>query len=111
MKIYQFLTNFLEKSFWPLMICYGAYLIYNVYSYYSGLNQIVNKEFYDNLYLEKLKTVGLIIGLSLIFKVLGKTQIASLVLGVPAIYKIVTFFLVILIWLFLAAAMILFGKS
>ena len=68
-------------------------------------------EFYDNLYLGKLKTVGLIFGMSIIFKVLGKNQIASLVLGVPALYKIVTFILVIIVWLFLAAAMIIFSKS
>lgn len=111
MKIHQFLTNFLEQYFWSLMACYGVYLIYCVNSYFTGLNQMVNKEFYDNLYLGKLKTVGLIIGVSIIFKVLGKTQIASLVLSVPAVYKIVTFLLVILVWLFLAAAMIIFGKS
>jgi hypothetical protein len=107
----EFLKNLLDKSFWPLIGCYGLYILYEIYSYFTGLKYVVNKEIYHQWLMEKMITVGLIIGLSLILKVLGKTQIASLVLGVPAIYKIVTFFLVILIWLFLAAAMIIFGKS
>lgn len=108
---FEFLKNLAEKAFWPLLCCYGLYLIYWVYSYFSGLNPSVNREFYDNLYFGKLKTFGLIIGLSIIFKIWGKTGTAGLILGVPAVYKTVTFLLVLLVWLFLAAVMILFGKS
>jgi uncharacterized membrane protein len=111
MKMYQNITNLLEKAFWPLLCCYGLYLIYWVYTYFSGLNPVVNRAFYDNLYFGKLKTIGLILGASIFFKIWGKSGIAGLILGVPAVYKTVTFLLVLLVWLFLAAVMILFGKS
>lgn len=109
--MYPLMTNFLEKSFWPLMASYSLYVLYWLYSYYADLNPAVNRAFYNNLYFGKLKTVGLILGIAFIFKVCDKTGIASLVLGIPALFKIVSFILVLLVWLFLAAVMIVFGKS
>lgn len=107
----EFLKNLLEKSFWPLIGCYSLYILYKIYSYFAGLKHVVNKEIYGHWFMEKIFTVGLILGVAFIFKFWGKTRIASLILGVPAIITVVTFIIITAVWLFLALAFILFGKS
>lgn len=72
---------------------------------------MVNKEIYDQWFLEKILTVGLILGIAFILKLWGKTRIASLVLGIPALITIITFIIIVIVWLFLALVFILFGKS
>ena len=56
-------------------------------------------------------TVGAILGAAILFKIWGKTRIASLILGVPATITVVTTLIIVAVWLFLALAFILFGKS
>lgn len=107
----EFLKNMLEKSFWPLVGSYSLYIFYKIYSYFTGLKYVVNKEIYNQAFMEKMLTVGVILGAALIFKLWGKTRIASLVLGVPATITVVTALIIVGAWLFLAIALILFGKS
>lgn len=107
----EILKNILEKSFWPLVGCYSLYIFYKIYTYCTGLKYVVNKEIYDQFFIEKMLTIGLLLGLAFIFKLWHKTPIASLVLGVPALITIVTFLILVGVWLFLAVAFILFGKS
>lgn len=107
----EFLKNLLEKSFWPLIGGYGFYVVNKIYSYYSGLKHVVNKEIYDSWFMEKMMAVSLILILAFVFKICGKTRIASLIVGAPALITIVSFLIVVAAWLFLALALILFGKS
>lgn len=107
----EFLKNLLERSFWPLAGCYVFYFIYQLYSYFYGVKYVVDKQFYDNWFIGKVITAGLIVGIASIFKIWGKTRIASLVLGVPATITVVTTLIIVAVWLFLAMAFILFGKS
>lgn len=98
------------KMFWPLIIGYGLYILYQIYSYYNDMKLVVDKEFFKDLYITKFIGVGLIIALAVLFKLWGKTKVASLILGVPAIITITFTLLTILIWVFLAVVMIAFGK-
>jgi hypothetical protein len=107
----EILKNFLEKSFWPLVGCYCLYILYKIYSYFTGLKYMVNKGLYDQWFLEKMLSVSLILGIAFILKLWGKTRIASLILGVPATITVVTTLIIVAVWLFLAIAFILFGKS
>ncbi len=45
-----------------------------------------------------------------VFKIWGKTRIANLILGVPALIIIFEFLLMMGVWLFLALAFIIFVK-
>ncbi|MBK9256510.1 MAG: hypothetical protein IPM42_13565 [Saprospiraceae bacterium] len=107
----EYIKNLLEKSFWPLMGCYVLYFIYQIYSYFYGVKYVVDKQFYNNWFMGKMVTVGLIVGVAMILKIWGKTRIASLILGVPAVITTGTFLIIMAVWLFLALAFILFGKS
>lgn len=107
----EFLKNLLDKSFWPLVGCYGVYILYQIYSYFAGMKHVINREIYGQWFMEKMITVGLILGCAIFFKIWGKTRIASLILGVPATITVVTTLIIIAVWLFLALAFILFGKS
>ena len=71
---------------------------------------VYDKAYFHNLYITKFIGVGLIIAVALIFKIWGKTRIASLILGIPAIITVTITLLTILIWVFLAVVMIAFGK-
>jgi hypothetical protein len=62
----EILTNILEKSFWPLAGGYGFYISYKIYTYYTGLKYVVNKEIYDQWFREKMLTVGLILGVAFV---------------------------------------------
>ena len=93
------------------MGCYGLYFIYQIASYFYGVKYVVDKQIYDTWLMGKMLIVGLIVGLAMIFKMWGKTRIASLIMGVPTVIKIGTFLIILAVWLFLALAFILFGKS
>jgi len=107
----EILKNFLNKSFWPFLGCYVLYIIYNICSYFTGLKHVVNKEIYDHWFFLKMLLIGCILGAAFILKLWGKTRIASLVIGIPALITIITFIIIVTVWLFLALVFILFGKS
>jgi hypothetical protein len=107
----EFLKNLLDKSFWTLIGCYGLYILYKIFSYFAGLKHAVNKEIYYQWFIENMMTVGAILGAAFLFKLCGKTRIASLILGFPATITMVTTIIIVTTWLFLALALILFGKS
>lgn len=74
------------------------------------MKYVVDKEYFSNLYVAKFLIVGIIIAVALLCKLWGKTEIASLILGIPALITLIIALLTILVWVFLAIVMILFSK-
>ncbi|MGB4960910.1 MAG: hypothetical protein WBO36_15620 [Saprospiraceae bacterium] len=87
------------------------YIIYQIYNYVHGLKYVVNKDIFDNMFIVKMIGVGIIAGLAIILKILGKERIASLVLGVPAAITVSIFIVSVLAFLLLAIVFILFGNK
>jgi len=109
-NVISYLKDKLEKIFWPLIVCYALYLVYQIYSYYEEKESFMDKVYFENMYRAKFSSIALILAAALIFKVTGKVRIASLILAVPAIITVGTFIIVMLVVAFLAILFILFGN-
>lgn len=107
---FAFLKGWLDKMFWPLVIIYLGYLLFKVYTYFAGKSHAVNQDIYQQFYTKSWLTLGLLLVLALLFKYWGKVRIATLILAVPAGITLGVIIASILVWVFLAAVFIIFGK-
>ncbi|MBK7812775.1 MAG: hypothetical protein IPI50_16370 [Saprospiraceae bacterium] len=109
-NVISYIKDKLEKIFWPLIVCYALYLVFEIYSYYDEKESFMDKVYFENMYQAKFLTLALILAAALIFKVTGKVRIASLILVIPAIITVGTFLIVMLVIAGLAILFILFGN-
>ena len=100
-----------DRGFWPLVLCYGLYLIYAFFSYYEALKYIPGKAFLEGLFLRKLTIVAFIVLTAAALKLSGKTRLATFILGVPAAVVLGTLLIALAVVAFLAILFIFFGEK
>lgn len=105
------IKSILDKIFWPLVCIYILYLLFKLYQYFSGMKYVVDKDFYNQFYVNQFLVVFVIMAFGLILKIWGQDKIASLTLAIPAGITFVMTLLTLLVWIFLAIVFILFGNK
>lgn len=59
-----------NKVFWPLIGIYTLYIIYKIIAYFYGLQYVVDKSFYNAMFVKQLAVVGGIMGIAFLLKYL-----------------------------------------